>query len=128
MQQENESPFAFPTLVKGFEGEIEDASKVEYLYDEDGQQQYDEKGQPLQKMKTTWGYGSFNAEIYAATEEEIAELRTLLEYADCNQTEEKIREIINEEVQPYFEGQKTASKVAEIIQNRVQLYLFENAE
>ena len=50
----------------------------------------------------------------------------LLEYADCNQTEEQIREIINEEVQPYFEGQKTASEVAEIIQNRVQLYLFEN--
>jgi len=128
LQQEKESPFAFPTLVKGFEGEIEDASKVEYLYDEDGKQQYDENGQPLQKMKTTWGYGSFNAEIYAATEAEIAELRRLLEYADCNQTEEQIREIINEEVRPYFEGQKTASEVAEIIQNRVQLYLFENEE
>ena len=128
LQQENKSPFAFPTLVKGFEGEIEDASKVEYLYDEDGQQQYDEKGQPLQKMKTTWGYGSFNAEIYAATETEITELREILKYASCNQTEERIREFINEEAGPYFEGQKSAPEVAEIIQNRVQLYLFENAE
>ena len=128
LQQETWSHFAFPILVKDFERKIEEASKVEYLYDEDGKQQYDENGQPLQKMKTTWGYGSFNAEIYATTEAEITELRRLLEYADCNQTEEQIREIINEEVRPYFEGQKTASEVAGIIQNRVQLYLFENEE
>lgn len=128
LQQGTWSSFAFPILVKDFEGKINEASKVEYLYDEDGELQYDKEGQPLQKMKTTWGYGSFNAEIYAVTEEEIAELRKLLEYAHCNQTEEKIREIINEEAGAYFEGQKTASEVADIIQNRVQLYLYENGE
>ena len=128
LRQESRSPFAFPILKKEFERKIEDACKVKYCYDEEGNLQYDENGQPLQERKTTWEYGSFNAEIYAATEEEIAELRKLLKYTNCNQTEEKIREIINEEVRPYFEGQKTASEVAEIIQNRIQLYLFENME
>ncbi len=128
LQQEPWSHFAFPILVKDFEREIEEACKVKYRYDEEGNLQYDENGQPLQELKTTWGYGSFNAEIYAATEEEITEVRELLKYGGGNQTEEKIREIINEEAGPYFEGQKTASEVAEIIQNRVQLYLFENVE
>lgn len=113
--------------MKDFESEIEEACKVEYLYDEEGNLQYDENGQPMQKLKTTWGYGSFNAEIYAATEEEIAAFRELLKYVDSNQMEEDIWNIISEEAGAYFEGQKTASEVAGIIQNRVQLYLFENA-
>lgn len=127
LQQEPWSHFALPTLLKLYEAEIAEACKVEYAYDEDGKLLYDKEGKPLQKVKTTWSYGSFDAEIYAATETEITAFRELLEHADSHQLEEKIRVIINEEAGPYFEGQKEAGEVAKIIQNRVQLYLFENA-
>jgi ABC-type glycerol-3-phosphate transport system substrate-binding protein len=37
----------------------------------------------------------------------------------------KIREILNEEVKPFFEGAKSAEETAKIIQNRVSIYLSE---
>ena len=40
--------------------------------------------------------------------------------------DEKILEIIREEIEPFFEGQKTAEEVANIIQSRVGIYLAEN--
>lgn len=36
-----------------------------------------------------------------------------------------IREIVNEETQPFFEGKKTAGEVAQVIDNRVQIFLYE---
>ena len=39
--------------------------------------------------------------------------------------ENELENIIMEEVDPYFQGRKTAQEIAEIIQNRVQLYLDE---
>lgn len=36
-----------------------------------------------------------------------------------------IREIVDEETQPFFEGKKTAEEVAQIIDNRVQIFLYE---
>jgi len=39
-----------------------------------------------------------------------------------------ILNIIDEEAQSYFTGQKDLKNVAELIQNRVQLYLSENKE
>lgn len=35
----------------------------------------------------------------------------------------KIRDIINEEVQPFFKGVKSAEETAKIIQNRISTYL-----
>lgn len=126
LKEEAWSGWVLPSRKDDFDREVEEACLVEYLYDEQGNIQYDEAGVPLQKQKTTWGYGSFEAVIYAATEEEINGFLELLEYADCNRTEEEIRKIMNEEVAAYFEGQKSADEVARIIQNRVQLYLDEN--
>ncbi|MHB1152537.1 MAG: hypothetical protein ACYCWE_06815 [Eubacteriales bacterium] len=37
----------------------------------------------------------------------------------------KIKDILNEEVQPFFEGAKSAEEIAKIIQNRVSAYLNE---
>lgn len=126
LNQDAWSGWVLPSRKDDFDREVAEACKVEYLYDEQGNIQYDEAGEPLQKQKTTWQYGSFEAEIYAATEEEINGFLELLEYADCNQTEKEIRNIMNEEVAAYFEGQKSADEVAGIIQNRVQLFLYEN--
>ena len=36
-----------------------------------------------------------------------------------------IRDIVEEETKPFFDGDKTAEEVAKIIDNRVQLYLDE---
>ncbi len=77
--------------------------------------------------KTTWGYDDFEIEIYAATEEDIAAVKKLIESADTMyQYDEQIMNIISEETGAFFEGQKRAKDAADIIQNRVQIYVNEN--
>ena len=41
--------------------------------------------------------------------------------------DEAIADIVMEEAEPYFGGNKDLDTVIEIIQNRVQLYLYENS-
>ncbi|MBR6664687.1 MAG: extracellular solute-binding protein [Lachnospiraceae bacterium] len=120
MKQELGSEWMLPSYADYFEKVIEEAGKIEYKYDEDGNE--------VEKAKGTWSQGSFETTIYAATEEEIATFMELLEHVASGQLEDQMWEIIGEEAGAYFEGQKTASEVAGIIQNRVQLYLFENEE
>ncbi len=70
--------------------------------------------------------GDVTLEIGNATEEDIEEMRELMERADvCYYTDNAIVNIIQEEVTPYFKGQKTAEDVMDIIQSRVELYLKE---
>lgn len=62
--------------------------------------------------------------IYAATEEEISLIRGLLERAEPVKTSSPvIMNVIQEEVQGYFDGQKSVDEVVRIIQNKVSVYL-----
>ncbi len=65
-------------------------------------------------------------EIGNATEEDIEEMRELMERADtCYYTDSDIVKIIEEEVAPYLRGQKSVEEVMDIIQSRVEIYLKE---
>lgn len=64
--------------------------------------------------------------VYAATAEEVALIRHLLEKAEPVKTSSPvIMNIIQEEVWGYFYGQKSVDDVARVIQNKVSLYLSE---
>lgn len=64
--------------------------------------------------------------VYAATEEEVALIRHLLEKAEpVKMSSPVIMNIIQEEVWGYFYGQKSVDDVARVIQNKVSLYLSE---
>ena len=80
-------------------------------------------------MEGTHGYGwdDVNIEIESATDEEVEGFLAILEKADELQYQDTaIMAIIEEEVKPYFEGQKSVDEVADIIQSRVDIYLKEN--
>ena len=65
-------------------------------------------------------------EIFEASPEDVAAVKALVERADTKfgyHTE--IQNIIDEEAQPYFAGQKELEEVTKLIQNRVALYLQE---
>ena len=54
-------------------------------------------------------------------------IRNLIENTDTlYQYDQKMMEIITEEANAFFEGQKSAKEVADIIQNRIQVYVNEN--
>ena len=61
------------------------------------------------------------------TQEEADGIRQVISRIDGMYDENNIlMEIILEEIEPYFAGQKSVDEAADIIQNRVQLYLNES--
>lgn len=122
------SYYSFSTRVTLLEEWFDKAMEKEYEKDEAGNVLYDEAGEPIEKIKYTWGYGDWTAEIYAATEEEINELRQMIANVHLEGgRSQTIINIVTEEAGAYFAGQKTAEEVAEIIQSRVKIYVSENS-
>ncbi len=104
------------------------AMKENGSYDENGEIMLDENGEPMIWPKTTWGYDDWEAEIYAATPEQVQAVKDLIDSAvAASNNDETILSIISEEAQGYFEGQKSAKDVAGVIQSRVQTYISENS-
>ncbi len=119
--QENNSGhrYGFPVMKSALEKQFAEDMEEEYYEGADGEK--------VKQPKTTWGYDDFQIEIYAATEEEVAAVRNLIESADnAYQYDMQMFSIIEEETGAFFEGQKSAKEVADIIQSRVQIYVNEN--
>ena len=109
----------FPVMKSALEKQFEEAMTEEYYEDEEGNKKRSEK--------TTWGYEDFTVRIYAAKDYEVEAIRNLIENTDTlYQYDQKMMEIITEEANAFFEGQKSAKEVADIIQNRIQVYVNEN--
>lgn len=74
-----------------------------------------------------WGNGDEMIDVYAPSKAQLEAAKKIYESATgAIFYDEKILEIIREEIEPFFEGQKTAEEVANIIQSRVGIYLAEN--
>lgn len=88
----------------------------------------DAEGNKVENPKTTWGYDDFTMEIMAATQEEVDAVRELITSAErlSGNVNEQLVNIITEEAEPFFKGQKSAADTAGIIQNRIQIYVNEN--
>lgn len=116
---ENHS-WGFPIRKSSLEKQFEKDMTPEYYEDEEGNQ--------VETSKTTWGYDDFQMEIMAATQEEVDAVRELLTSADrlSGNVDEQLSNIITEEAEPFFKGQKSAADVAKVIQNRIQIYVNEN--
>ena len=111
----------FPILKSALELQFEKDMTPEYYTDENGEQ--------VEQPKTTWGYGNdFEMDIYAAKQEDIDQVRGLIASAKKrqNNVDEELINIISEETEPFFKGQKSASDVSNVIQNRIQVYVNEN--
>ncbi len=121
-------PNYFPIRRDMLEETFEIAMKENGSYDEDGNIMLDENGEPMIYPKVTWGYDDWEAEIYAATPEQVQAVRDLIDTSvAATDNDQTILSIIQEEAQGYFEGQKSAQDVASVIQSRVQTYVSENS-
>lgn len=66
-------------------------------------------------------------EVYKASKNDVEAVRKLIENISGKHAyHNDIMNIIDEEAESYFCGQKSIEQAAKIIQNRVQLYLDEN--
>lgn len=118
--QSNYIRYDNPIHKSAFEKQMAEAAKAEYYKNE--------KGEEVESPKMTYGWGdNFEVSVYHATEEDIKEYRELLEGATVLASyDEEIMSMIEEEVEPFFAGKKSAKDVANIIQGRVKIYVNEN--
>lgn len=86
----------------------------------------DDNGDEVELPKMSYGWEDFEIDIYAATEEDVAEYRKIVESATSLATyDEKVMTIVEEEAEAFFNDQKSAEEVAQIIQSRVKIYVNE---
>ena len=80
-----------------------------------------------EQPKTTYGFGGdFTVEVYAMTEQEKEVVLDLLKNTTAfMRYDTSLSDIINEEIQPFFKGEKSAADAAKMIQSRATIYVNE---
>lgn len=110
--------WTFPISKTAFDKQIQDAMKKETTVDENGEVVEIPKGSTLVDNQII--------EIFAATQEDIDKIMELIGSIDkILSIDRELMEIISEEAQAYFNGQKSAKDTAAIIQQRVSTYVNE---
>lgn len=122
--------FGFPSRKADLEKMAEEAVKVEYYLDENGNQILDESGEAV-TMNSGSGVGYQDGWSYTyriPTQEEVDVIMELVNVAkQVSTSNTEILKIINEDAAGFFSGQRTVDDVVKSIQSRVQIYVSENS-
>lgn len=129
-QAKNGTSWGFPTNKKALAEMAEEAVRVDYLLDENGQQILNEDGEPI-VLGGGSGVGYEDGWEYTyrkPTQEEVDTVLALMETAKpASYGSEDILKIINEEAGVFYSGQKTVDDTVKVIQSRIQMYVSENS-
>ncbi len=121
--------FGFSSKKSEFAKAREEALKVEYVKDENGEVMKDENGEPIiENAGGSVGYGDdWMYTYHVTTKEEADQLEELISIATPGSIADvTVLNIIKEEAGAFFKNQRSAADVAGIIQSRVQVYVNEN--
>jgi ABC-type glycerol-3-phosphate transport system substrate-binding protein len=110
--------YDFPIVKSVFEEKAKEATGKSYWINENGEKvEYDDY----------YYIGGEEIILEPFTQEEVdAICEFIYSVKKVNKFDNNIRNIINEEAQSFFEGQKSAQEVAQIIQSRAQIFVDEN--
>ena len=112
----------FPVVRSKLDAMIEEAMKVEYYENENGEMVAWEGGGSV-GYEDGWSYT-----YHTTTQEEVDLVMGLIEAARPVSLDygSEILNIISEEAEPFYKGQKSVDEVAGIIQSRIKIYVGEN--
>jgi len=110
--------FGFPIIQSELDKKLEDAKTPDTYTDENGNEQVSEN---------VWTIGDVEVKVGVASDDDIKAIKDIINSIDGrNSYDIKIGEMITEEAEAFFKGQKTAKEVADIIQSRISMYVKEN--
>ena len=109
--------WGIPSVEKELDAKAEKATEHQYVEDEEGNKVI---------MDDTYWLVDHEETIEPLTKEEVAKLKEFVVNVEgLYNWDEELNNIVEEETQAYFEGQKSAGEVASIIQSRLQIYINE---
>ena len=118
--QTKEYMYEFPTNRNAFEAYAKQCMTPQYTEDPETGEQV------KQPQDWYWVNDDLTIEIYEMTQEEYDRFLAVYEKTDrMNSYNQAISDIIGQECEAFFAGQKTAEETAKLIQNRVNLYIYE---
>ena len=120
--------YNIPTNKKVFEKRLEEWMTPQYLKDADGNFILDENGEKIQEPRGGWS-NSEDGEmhyIYSMTQEQADEVMNIIESCTkLSNYDTAIYDIVYEQAQAYFAGQKSIEEVMRLIQSKANIYVNE---
>lgn len=108
-----------PTKITAFDEIMAEAMEPDYYTDENGEK--------VEIESTSW-IGDTEYSVPLMTQDQVDQFKEYVNGAEVTGSyDDDIYNIISEEAEAYFAGDKTADEVAKLIQNRVSIYLGETS-
>ena len=119
--------YNIPSNRNVFNKQLEDFMTPKYRKDADGNILLDENGEKIEESRGAWIDDSgVEHHIYAMTQEQADEVLAIIE--TCTKVasyDTSIYDIVNEQAQAFFAGQKSVDEVARLIQSKANIYVNE---
>ena len=126
-QSDERNVYEIPTNLNAYNSRLKTAMTPEYYKDADGNYILDENGEKIPMAKMSFGTENGTVDVYALTQEQADKLTDLITattaVADYNNN--SVFEIVAEQSQAFFAGQKTAEEVAKLVQSKANIYVNE---
>ena len=118
---------SFPVNKAAFDTLLEEAQEIKYERDANGNYKLDENGERIREVTGAYTDGTNTYDIYSGISKEYAEdikalVASTTKVPDFDQS---VIDIVTEEAQAYFAGQKSVDEVAKLIQSKANIYVNE---
>lgn len=118
--------YGIPTNMKSFEKQLTRAMEQDYEQDANGNYLLDENGERIPISRGMVYDGISYKEIYATTPEQARQIREAISTATrLMDYDSSIIDIVLEQAEPFFAGQKSAEETAKLIQSKANIYVNE---
>ena len=119
--------YTIPSNRNVFDKQLKDYMTPRYVKDADGNYKLDENGEKIEESRGGWiDENGAEHNIYAMTQEQADDILSVIE--TCTKVasyETSIYNIVNEQAQAYFAGQRSLDEVARLIQSKANIYVNE---
>ena len=127
LEDYQQNVWGLPVNRSVFNDKLEKVMTPEYRKDTDGNFVLDKEGKKIEIVKTSIGRADGSiVNIFAMSQEQADRLLELIEVTtQVAEDDSSIVDIVTEQAQAFFAGQKSAEEVARLIQSKAKLYVNE---
>lgn len=126
-QSDQSNVYSLPSNKAAFDKRLKEAMTPDYQKDVDGNYVLDEEGNKIPIAKISYGTENGTFDIYSLSQEQADKLLALVNSttAVANYADDSVFDIVSEQSQAFFAGQKSAEEVAKLVQSKANIYVNE---